>query len=808
LGEVDEKCNLAHPGEVPMYTIDLKGSAGIALDAQKQVLVLRNDGPQELKVTSIAIEEMKGSKSKGQFSIPSGAIFMAKGYSDIQKEVAKALSGKGAQGATLPLTLPPFEPGYDESAIYIVVTYEPDDLIGEDGQAAGIGSFVDDKALLHIKTDAGDITATVSGRTTIQETPALELYFKTSVGTRLVPDGKAFQLKGITADTTDLAVPMFMRTADTSPSALKVVSISIEGDDKDKFQWMDTKEKIDAVVPPSGKGMRCSIPIVDENTGEMLDEDFNLKPVSLAPNGFLLAPGAFTTESMPLFGCVDFHRPEGDKIQKRIFKAALKVKSQELDATGNPAKNPDGTYRETTLTANLLAAINPMNGMVVFRVTQTVAAILNPKFPGLSAISAKYDVEEEIASGKIKAEDLEVFTGAMILDPFDEMTIKSEDGTKVLTTPNDGITGVFRPLDTHPVETNYENELLYDYSSLLYDPASPEGKRGIYEGYPNLTDTTYANGWRIFTGTLSYPGPLPPPGIPSPQQVTDCEVVNPCSAEGLKKFTKAGVPPGQKGACAFFYASGGRFDSPAFHTAEEMDGGEYENLCNRIGEPQTLLDIDTGHYSVDGSVTFEEVGLRFFGPTYFHNPGGPLGNYPPMDQVFHMGFTTGVLRPQKNADDYNVLPDEKINLAKGEFKINLDDPKMSTPPICKNNTKNRIIYGKEYGSWGYLKGLIYKDEDATIPAGCPEEGNDFTGGSAYLRGRDLDHETGNVTFVTGAKFGSDEALSFAFKDIMLFVVLNGWFCDPAGSEEDFEGAKCYEIKFNDRDAQSQIALSR
>ena len=40
----------------------------------------------------------------------------------------------------------------------------------------------------------------------------------------------------------------------------------------------------------------------------------------------------------------------------------------------------------------------------------------------------------------------------------------------------------------------------------------------------------------------------------------------------------------------------------------------------------------------------------------------------------------------------------------------------------------------------------------------------------------------------------------------MFIVLKGWFCDPAGSEENFEGPRCFDLMLNDRDAASQLAL--
>jgi len=348
---------------------------------------------------------------------------------------------------------------------------------------------------------------------------------------------------------------------------------------------------------------------------------------------------------------------------------------------------------------------------------------------------------------------------------------------------------------------------MYDYTSPIYDGSLPEDERGIYNGFPNVPDDAKANAWRIFTGSLSYPGPLPPPGTTPPAKVSDCVVVNPCDKNALKKFTKAGVGPDGKGACAFFYTSGGRYDSPSFHTPDEMPGGEYADMCKNVGKRQHLYDIDTGHYSVDGQLYYEDVGLRFFGPNYINNPYGPLGNYPALDEIFYLSFTTGVLKPQKTPDDPDVLPDDKINFSKNEFKINLTDPTFPSPPICKTNTNNRTFLGKKTSSWKYLKGLLYKDADGTVAAGCPEDDNDFTGGTAYLKGRNVDQETGMVTLVTGAKFGSQDSLSFAFKNVMMFVVLNGWLCDPNGDEDNFEGARCYDTNFNDRDSLSQTSIA-
>ncbi|MFA4875010.1 MAG: hypothetical protein WC690_06675, partial [bacterium] len=749
--------------------------------------------------------ELPGSKSTGQFSLPTNAIFVADHFSDIQKQVADALANKTVQESALPIALPPFQPGYKETTAYIVITYTPTDLLGSDGQQAGVGSKVTDKALLRVKTDKGEITANVSGTTAISESPALELYFKTSTGTKQVAAGSAFPFKGITSETVDMAVPLFLKAADTSTTTLRVTAISIGGADAANFRLLDTKEKIASVSPPSGKGLRCSLPIVDESTGQMTGESFDLNPVSIAPPGYDLAPGAFSIATMPLMGCVDFHREEGSEA-KKIYEGSLSIDAVELTAAGLPAQNPDGSPKKTTLSVRLLAASSPLTGQYVLRITQTMAAMLNPKFPALSAVSSRDDMAADLASGRAKETDLQVFTSSMILDPFDEMAIKSSDGKKDISVPNDGVTAVFRAVDTHPVSKAYGVEGLFDYANLIYDSSRPEGSRGIFEDYAGVPEGLRANGWRIFTSSLSYPGPLGPPDK-KPSNPSDCLIVNPCSAEGLRAFTDAGAAAAGKGACAFFYASGGRFDSPAFHTAEEMQGGEYVNMCSKMDQPQTLYDMDTGHYSVDGHLTFEEVGLRFFGPTFFNNPGGPLGgSKPPLDSIFHLAFTTGALKPATKESDWNVLPETGIDLAKSEYKINLNDKSMATPPICEANTQNRTAGGKTYSSWRYLDGLLFKDEEGTVPAGCPEKDNDLTGGQAFLRGMPVDPATGLITVVTAAKFGSSDDLTFAFKDIMMFIVLKGWLCDPAGSAENFEGARCFDTMLNDRDAKSQQSI--
>ena len=352
--------------------------------------------------------------------------------------------------------------------------------------------------------------------------------------------------------------------------------------------------------------------------------------------------------------------------------------------------------------------------------------------------------------------------------------------------------------------TNYTDEHLFDYATLLHD-SDLNDHAGLFFDYDfppahPLPKPLKVNGWRIFTGALSYPGPLSPR---SPITRNECEEIDPCSTEGLRQFTESGIGADGKGACAFFYASGGRYDSPAF---QSVISGQGENLCEHRDQPEEIADMNTGHYSVDGSITFEDLGLRFWGPTYIHNPFGPLGFKPPLDEVFHVAFTTEMLKPSTGAGEYNVLPDEKIDIGRQGYKINLTESDFPTPAICPKNTHNRHLGGRTYSSWRYFAPLIFKDETGETPAGCPEEGSSFTGGTAYLKGRRLDPDTKTFTIVMGAKFGSREDLSIAFKDITIFVALNGWACDPQGSEENFEGAKCFDPEINARDEKAQISI--
>jgi len=805
LAEMDNACKPAHPDATPLLAIDLWGSASAEISARKQVIAVRNSGVSDLNITEIKLEDAPDTQSKGEFHLSKDAIFVADSFDSIKYLVDRAIDGQATQGAEFPILLPPYQPGVQDKSVFLVITYQPKDLIGSDGTPAGVGSDVKDKAILTIVTSDTSITTEVTGSTSIRDVPPLELYFKTSTGLKSVEEGDPFSFRSITADTVDSAAPLFLKLADSATSAMRITSIELTGGDIETFEWLNTKDKISSKNPPSGQGMRCSIPIIDDTTGQMTGEIFDLEPVPLG-SGYDLMPGAYSTDTMPLFGCINFHRDTDSDAKKRLFDATLTVSAYTLDATNNPVRNPDGSFQESKFPIRLLAAINPRTGTLIFRVVQTMSIILNPQFPGNSAIASREEMLK-LGGDKLTDTDLQVFLGAFMLDPFDEETIYDSSGSEILSTPGDGITGVFRALNSVLVNTDYEDPFLYDYASLLHDSSLPPGEQGIFEGFPNTPEGLKSNSWRIYTAMLSYPGPLAPLSE-RPEFPSQCEVINPCDPEGLKKFTDAGVPPGEKGACTFFYAEGGRYDSPALHTEEEMPGGELQPMCNIVGRKPNMIDMNTGFYELDGSLNFEEVGLRFFGPTYFHNPGGPLGPVPPMDVIFHTAFTTDALKPQTNPDDPNVIPDERIDIEHNEFKINLDDPTQMNPPMCSQGVANRVIDGKTLSTWTYMAPLLSKDEDGKIPAGCPQPGiNDFTGGSAYLHGRKLDHETGIVTVVAATKFGPSNDLTFAFKDVMMFLVLNGWICDPLGNEEMFEGSRCYDIQINDRDAESQISMT-
>ncbi|MFH1874004.1 MAG: hypothetical protein ABH859_02325 [Pseudomonadota bacterium] len=798
-GEVNESCELIEKDATPQMAIDLRTSSEVR--ANKEIIVIQNHGALDLTVQQVTLSEAPNSQSINQFSIQQNAFYLAENFADVVD----------TDPVSFPITLPPYQPGFQELSLFIVVTYSPTDLIGYDGVRAGIGSAALDKAFLKVTTSSQDLKIEVKGKTAIKEIPALELYFKTSTGPKQIANGETFSFKDVTAETIDNAVPLFLKLSDTESRGMRVVSIRIEGEDAQFFEWLDTAEKINAISPPTGQGKRCSIPIIDPTTGNMTREIFDLNPVSLGSRGFDLQPGVHTLETMPLFGCVNYH---ANPIDKTFFEADLVVTAQKLDVTGNPERNPDGTYLESELKVKLAAAVNPITGQVVLRITQTSATILNPQMPGISAIAAQ---EENLARG-FENEDV-VFFASLILDPFDEETIYDSTGQKIISTPNDNVTAVLKAIHGHPVNQTYNDPLLFDYVTLIHDNTLEEGMRGIFDGYPedSLPENLRIGGWRIFTSTFSYPGPVPPEGVPVPQKVSDCEVINPCSEEGFRKFTDDGVGPDHKGACAFFYASGGRYDSPAFHpqgTPLLNDAeGEYKHPCDAVGVKQNLIDLNTGHYSLDGALTLEEIGFRFFGPTIYHQPYNIIRRGTrPLDAIFHVGFTTETLKPLSPEDEatgaYNVLPDERIDFANQGYMINLTDPRPMPPALCPGSTQNREIAGKTYSTWKYLAPFLSQDPEGKIPAGCPEPDNDFEEKNtmAYLHGRRVNHETGNASFVAAANFGPDEELTFAFKDHMIFIVLNGWLCDPKAVDDPLQGQNCFNAQFNERDARSQVSI--
>ncbi len=809
LNEVTSDCQLKYPDKTPLATIDLQGNSSISLDAQNQILMIRNTGVTPMTITDIRIKDILSSQSTGEFSLPKHALIVSTSYAKIKDQMSLTQNNTSATSSSqkLPITLPPYIADYNTTALYIIVSYTPKDLYGANGYQAGIGNKVKDQAILEISTAEKKIESILSGTTSILDIPDMEIFIKTSSGAKQISHQMDFPIKGITAQTEDLAVPLFINISGNSQNAYRITSISITDHDASSFQWLDTKQKINSVQPESDKGLRCSIPVMDNDSGQMIDENFNLNPVSLGSNGFLITPGMYTKETMPLFGCINFHRESSQDFSKRLYRSTINIQATQLDSNNNPAKNTDGSIITSTYSFNILAAISPFKGKYVLRITQSMAAILNKRNPALSAIYAKHDIQDRIDNGELKNSDLQIFTSALILDPFDEETITDSSGQEVVTIPGDGITAVFRSIDTHPVDHDYSESWLFDYAHLLHDESLPDGQRGSFDDYPNIPSDAKLNTWRIFTGTLSYPGPVPPKGMTSPDLPRDCITIDPCDKNQHKLFTEQGLQNG-KGACAFFYASGGRYDSPAFHTESSMPGGEYDKLCNNIGEKQHLFDMNTGHYSVDGSITFEDVGLRFFGPTFIHNSFGPFDNIEdPMDAIFHMSFTTDMLKPKEFDHEYVTLPDERIDINKEEYKIFLDDPNNSTS-LCANNMNNRTILGETADSWRFFEGLLFEDAAGQIPNGCPSKKDDYNGGAAFIRGKSIDFDTGNMTLASAAKFGSNKELSFAFKDIMMFIILNGWICDPNGSEEQFEGSLCYSHELNERDAGSQKSIIR
>ncbi|MBI2974295.1 MAG: hypothetical protein HYY43_01720 [Deltaproteobacteria bacterium] len=335
VGEVDSACKNINPSAKDDLAIGLFGDNTLS---QKQVLEIKNDGIKPLTISSIEIQDLDGAKSKNQFKV--------------------------SVDSELPITLAPYSTS--KTAIKITIIYEPSDILGLDGTEANVGHPVKDKAILHIVTDGGSQSIELSGATTVKEIPDMQVFFKSATGTKELKDGSQFSFRGLTTSTSDLAVPIFIKLSDSATSPLRITGVEIESGSP--FEWLDAKEKIEA----KPKDNRCVIPVFDEKGGQV-SAISDLNPVSLLPDGFDLKPGAFNADTMPLLGCVNFHM-DGDK--KRQYIGLLAIQATEITSEGEPVRNSDGSIKQSNIKINLLAVINPLKGRLVFRVTQTMAAIM------------------------------------------------------------------------------------------------------------------------------------------------------------------------------------------------------------------------------------------------------------------------------------------------------------------------------------------------------------------------------------------------------------------------------------------------
>lgn len=783
IDEMDDKCQPVHKDMNPASEINLTGSG--EKKAEKKIIEVINIGTEPLIIKSIGIKEINSSKSTGQFSVNQSAAFTADSFDGAKRH------------ATFPIVLPPFDPPIMTMRLFIAVAYHPSDILGSDGVSAAVGSSAKDEAYLTIKYENAASKIALVGTTSIKEIPALEVYVKSSTGVRPIANGDTLPFKGITSATRNIPLPLFMKLSDSATEGLKITSITLSGTN---FEWLDTPEKI-AEKP---EGTRCTIPILD-NDGNLVDTIENPDPVALAPRGFNLEPGVYTLANMPFFGCINFTRNSDSPFETTVFSGEMTITAETINPQGAPLLNPDGSTKETTFAFSLLGVIDPLKGKLVMRMTQTMAALMVPQFSSINSAPSKDILDILIADGEASESDRNIFIMSMILDPYDEETILNPDGS-IASTPGDGITAIFRPIDTRAIPVTYNDPTLSDYTSLIHNSLLPEDEQGIFSDYPNLPEDYRTGALKIFTSTLSYPGPLAP-AEEKPKAPSKCEKIDPCTVAGQKKLAEGPSNPSYKGVCTFFHVTAGRNDSPAFSYPTENPGGTRRPMCENREQPYELNSIK-GKYFLDGRMEFDNVAILFQGPTYFHNPAGPLGPVPPMDEMFLITFTTETLLPISETKDIDRIPNKRIDIAKGEYKINLNDTSSELPELCKNNTKNEVLRGKRYSTWRYLAKLLKKDKEGKIPAGCPEEDNNFTGGIAYLSGKRLDHETGHATFVGVSKFSSNDDLTFAFKDVIIFMILNGWFCDPSGPEEEMEGKYCYDKKFNYRDEQSQFSIVR
>jgi hypothetical protein len=623
------------------------------------------------------------------------------------------------------------------------------------------------------------------GTTVVRETPPLEIYFKTATGHKMRGHDSDFPIKGITATTRNAAVPVFAKLADAATHSLRITHVELSGGTANYFAWLDSTDKIEAISVPE----RCTV---------------SSAPVPVRPNGITLIPQGNTVHTMPLLGCINFQRDPSVQDKRRQFDTTLTVTTVALDAKNQSMKRADGSLAESQMQIHVTATISPRTGHLVLRLSQTMAILMIRQKPTVASGASLDELEKLVAVGRATNADRFIFLGAIIVDPFDEMEIHNEDGS-IATTPDDGITGIFRAIDTRPAAFT-GTDTLFPYTSLTHDNLAPEGHRGIFFDYPQdkLPQNYQGSSLRIYTAALSWPGPLAEPDK-IPQQVSDCQQVDPCERPEL--LGKGPDDPStHRGVCAFFYASAGGKDSPGMYRPDERADGTRDNLCKSKTEPQKLTSLK-GHATTDGRLMFEDSNLRFWGPTFIHNIANGLPQKPAaLDDVFRITFTTDVIVPKEEGGKFNYLPEKRIDLAKQEYKVNLNDNSRGDPVVCEKNKRNRFIADKAYSSWKYFAPLLVQDKEGKIPAGCPDDGLPVAGGRAYLRGRPVDPATGIFSISAVTKFGADEDLTFVFKDASLYVVLNGWLCDPLGSEAEGEGSKCFDQTVGPRDAASQISI--
>lgn len=774
LDAVTDKCEPAHPQATPQMSMNLGETA------TKQVLILQNNGVKPLKILDVTIVEKEGSSSQGEFLLQKESIFLDSQFPTDKK-------------TALPFDLPPFVSGVSEQKAFFVIIYQPKDLQGSEGNQANNGQSVWDEARLVIRAEESQQEFRLLGKTNVLDVPEMQAVIGTSTRFISLHDGDGFSMREITQESQDVAFPVMLQLADNAQAGIRITEISLSGTDAEMFQWLDTRSEIDAHTPAVGAGKRCSIPVFDTTDNRLIEERFDFPLASLEGDGVDLKPGEQNIQNLPVFGCINYHRDPSTPLTKRLFQASLQIKGAGMNASGRVLRNSDGSLKETNLNLNLIATIDPRRGKMVFRVSQTTAMFPNPQSPSLTGIATKKEIDlmKELEG---KYESATVLLGSIILDPFDEMEITDSNG-EIISTPGDGDTIIFRSLSSIPSRETYQNPLIPDYMSLVFNASMLQENKGIYYDYPNLPEDLKIPGWKLFTGALSYPGPLHPS---APITEGQCDVVDPCSPEGVLQYNNAGAGSDGRGACAYFYISGGDHESPDFKNTSD--------LCALGNQKQNLKSSHRGFYQADGNLMVENLGLRFWGPNYLHNPHSTAGSWPPLNEVFQVSFTTGVLKPKTANEQHNPIPDPKIDLSKQEYKINLDETGLDSPPLCPTNRKNRRIGNRVFSTWKYLAPLLFKDEAGTIPAGCPDEGNDFDGGTAYLRGRPLNQETGTFTIVATSKFSNREELTIAFKDVMSFLALSGWLCDPEGSEENLEGSRCYDLEINERDAASQISF--